>query len=55
MRAYRVGPGFPRLTRATVPQGIAAASYRVELRAIQAHLVDDAAAYTIMGQMGDAA
>jgi putative PD-(D/E)XK family protein DUF4420 len=52
VRAYRVGSGFPRLTRATVPQGIAAAAYRIELRAIQAHLVDDAAADTIMRQMG---
>jgi Putative PD-(D/E)XK family member, (DUF4420) len=53
-RAYRISPGFPRLTRSTVAQGIGAASYRIELRAIQTHLVDDAAADAIMRQMGDA-
>jgi hypothetical protein len=55
LRAYRVGAGFPRLTRTGVPQGIAAASYRIELRALQAHLVDDTTVDTIMRQMGDAA
>jgi hypothetical protein len=55
VRGYRVNAGFPRLTRATVQQGITAASYRIDLRAIQGHLVEDAALNTIMQQMGDAA
>jgi len=52
-RYYLVSPGFPRLTRSGIPQGVAEALYRLDLRAIQPHIVDDGAANEIMLQMGD--
>lgn len=52
-RYYSVSPGFPRLTRTGVPQGVTEALYRLDLRAIQPHIVDDDAATEIMLQMGD--
>lgn len=38
--AFRVGPTFPRLTRAAVPGAIREAEYDLELRAIDGHTVD---------------
>ena len=53
MRFYRVSPGFPRLTRAHVPQGVTEAIYRLDLRAIRAHHIDDNEAGEVMRCMGD--
>lgn len=53
LRFYRVEAGFPRLTRTAIPQGVTEASYRLDLRSIQPHLIDDGAANGIMRQMGD--
>lgn len=55
IRFYRVTTVFPRLTRPTVPQGILAATYRLDLRALHPHLVDEHVADVIMQQMGEAA
>jgi len=52
-RYYVVSPGFPRLTRSSVSQGVTEAHYRLDLRAIQPHILDDGAATEIMRQMGD--
>lgn len=52
-RYYVVSPGFPRLTRSSVSQGVTEAHYRLDLRAIQPHIIDDGAATEIMRQMGD--
>jgi len=52
-RFFSVGPLFPRLIRRETPDGIAEAHYRLDVRALQAHLIDDTDAATIMRQMGD--
>lgn len=51
-RFYRVSPGFPRLTRSGVPQGVTEASYRLDFRAIQPHLMEDGAADQVLREMG---
>jgi Putative PD-(D/E)XK family member, (DUF4420) len=52
-RFFRVSPGFPRLTRSSVPQGVTEASYRIDLRAIQPHLIEDGEADQVMREMGE--
>lgn len=46
LSAFRVGPTFPRLTRAAVPGAIREAEYDLELRAIDRHTVDVNAVFT---------
>jgi hypothetical protein len=53
MRFFRIGPLFPRLIRAETPEGVTEAHYRLDLRALQAHLIDDTDAVIVMRQMGD--
>ena len=40
LTAFAVGPGFPRLVRASVPTAIIEAGYVLELRGIEAHSVE---------------
>lgn len=53
VRCCRIGPSFPRLVRAGAPQGILEASYRLDVRALQPHVLDDATADAIITLMGD--
>lgn len=52
LKFYQVSRGFPRLTRAGVPVGVAEARYRLELRDLQPFSVDDATAEGIIRTMG---
>lgn len=54
-RFFSVGVLFPRLIRTEAPEGIAEAHYRLDVRALQAHLIDDTDAAIIMQQMGNEA
>jgi hypothetical protein len=54
LSAFRVGPTFPRLTRAAVPGAIREAEYDLELRAIDGHTVDvDAVFSAFAGGVAD--
>lgn len=55
IRYFEVTPAFPRLTRASCPQGVVNASYTLDVRAIQPHLLDDKAAENILQRMRDLA
>lgn len=55
IRFCTIGPSFPRLIRAGTPPGITEASYRVDVRALQAHLVADTDAAAVLRPMGDGA
>ncbi len=54
-RFFRVGPSFPRLTRAGTSIGIAEARYRLDLRTLQSHLIDERDALATMKHMGEGA
>lgn len=53
IRFCRVDPSFPRLIRAEAPQGVIEASYRLEVRALERHVLEDSVADAVMQQMGD--
>ncbi len=53
LRFCRIGPQFPRFVRSDAPEGIVEASYRLDTRVLQHHLVDDAAADVVIRQMRD--
>lgn len=46
IRYYRVGTGFPRLIRSSVPDGVSDGAYDIELRTADPHRVTEAAAVT---------
>lgn len=50
---YKVGDGFPRLTRAAVPVGISDARYRLDARALQPYLIEETAVNGLLREMGD--
>ena len=53
LRFCTVGPSFPRVVRSDMPQAVVEANYRLDARALQPHLLDDAAAAAVMRCMGD--
>ena len=53
IRFCRVDPSFPRFIRAEAPQGVIEASYRLDVRALQRHVLEDSVADAVMLQMGD--
>lgn len=53
MRFCRVTSQFPRLVRADAPDGIVEASYRIDMRVLQHHLLDETAADAIIRGMRD--
>lgn len=53
VRFCRIGPSFPRIVRGEAPQGVVEASYRLDVRVIQQHLLDDTVADATIRRMGD--
>ena len=53
LRFCTVGPSFPRIVRAGTPQGIVDVSFRLDVRALQPHLLDDATVAAVVWRMGD--
>lgn len=50
---YRVGEGFPRLTRSAVAVGITDARYRLDARALQPYRIEETAVNVLLRKMGD--
>jgi hypothetical protein len=53
LRFCTVGPSFPRVIRSGMPQGVVEASYRLDVRALQPHVLGETAAAEVMLRMGD--
>lgn len=53
LRFCRISPSFTKFIRSGAPQGIVDANYRLDVRSLQPHLLDDTVADALMKQMGD--
>lgn len=53
LRLCRVSASFPRFVRAGAPQGIVEATYSLDVRALETHLLHDTVADALVKQMGD--
>ena len=53
LRFCRIGPSFPRFVRAESPEGIVEAAYRLDVRALLPHLLDETSADAIIILMGN--